>query len=129
MSSCEISPSAIQARSARCWTAPGNQSGYTLASITPNVPGSNWQTTSLSGNLTATTVTQGSQVTCYILVALFGTTPLGNTDVLCAIPGAANLSSAAGGVRTSIAGVASKVRQAAAPVRQTRPARPAGMTR
>lgn len=95
------------------WTAPGGQTAYVLGRLTPNVAGATWQTATLAGGATSATVSIGAQVTCFVLLAESGQTILGNTDILCGMPGLATFAPA-GGAGTSLANATSAIRQAAA---------------
>jgi hypothetical protein len=74
-------------------TAPG-ANGYVLVAIPMN--GAPARASVLGANEVTATDPTGGVPTCYLLVAASGTTPIGNTDILCAVPGAATLASGAG---------------------------------
>lgn len=75
------------------WTPPGGQSGYTLY-ILPVGSTSAPTQIALPASATSATNDTGNAVTCYVLVALAGTTSMGNTDALCAIPGVTTMGGA-----------------------------------
>ena len=86
-----------QSRTARLsWVAPqgGGQDGYILVAF--RIDGAAPPAIiNLTGGATATTHDTAGSETCYILFATAGGNVLGNTDVLCAIPGFATVGGSA----------------------------------
>lgn len=71
------------------WMPPGAQTGYLLESI-PSV-GATRQTL-LPGTATLTTDDTQGVTTCYVLAPTVGGIVIGNSDILCGVPGRATLS-------------------------------------
>jgi hypothetical protein len=74
------------------WTPPGGQTGYTVITIPLN--GAPRGSFTLAAPLMRTMHDTGGVATCYIVAATAGAALLGTSDVLCALPGYAALSSA-----------------------------------
>lgn len=112
------------------WGLPVGQTGFALASLTPEAPGATWQVYTFPGNTTGVDFYDlNGQMTCYLLVAQSGTTPIGNTDVLCALPGQSSLGSGQQAAKT-LSAVKARVQQAATAVqRAARTAHPAQLQR
>lgn len=75
------------------WTAPGGQSGYTMALIP--LSGGSTTTSTIAGAATSFSANIGSADMCFVLIAQAGATVLGNSDALCALPGITTLTTAA----------------------------------
>jgi len=73
------------------WTGPldGGQTGYQLFPLGAAAPGP----ISLSASATSTTVPI-TGVACFLLVAVNGSTPIGNGDIACGFPGIATIAAA-----------------------------------
>jgi hypothetical protein len=67
------------------WTPPGGQDAYVLV-VVPLAGGAP-STQVLPGTAVETSHDTGVSPTCYLLVAIGGGQPFGNTDFLCALPG------------------------------------------
>jgi hypothetical protein len=74
------------------WTPPGGQTGYTVYTFPLNgAPASSF---TLAAPLRRTMHDTGGVPTCYIVAAMSGAAIAGTSDVLCALPGNASLSTA-----------------------------------
>lgn len=70
------------------WTPPGGQDRYALHAL--RFDGTPEQVLPLLGHESTFGETIGNQARCYRLVALIGVTPLGGTDMICAVAGIAS---------------------------------------
>jgi hypothetical protein len=75
------------------WSAPGGQTGYLLWRIPLN--GTPQSGTWLPAVATRAMDETGGNPTCYAVLAMAGSTAIGNSDIVCAIPGQSALTSAA----------------------------------
>ena len=75
------------------WSNAPGADGFVLVALPLN--GAPAYFKPLGANAVTTTDPTGGVPTCYLLVASSGSAPMGNTDILCAVPGVSNLGAAA----------------------------------
>lgn len=79
------------------WTGPGGQTDYALWVLS----GAGLRSVSMQGSETSSSVATGGQATCFILVANASGAAIGNTDILCGIPGTVGSATGPSGTPTA----------------------------
>ncbi|MGI8912441.1 MAG: hypothetical protein ACR2JY_01415 [Chloroflexota bacterium] len=105
------------------WGAPAGEDGYVLVAVPSSGP---QRQTILTNVAVSTSDNTGGQETCYLLASLAsgGSTVLGNTDLLCGLPGFSTLSPASAPAPLSLGQVAATAGTQATSIAKARPARP-----
>jgi len=89
------------------WTGPAGEDGYVLEALPQSGPP---RLIPFAANVTSAVDDTGGIPTCYLLAPMAGGSMLGNSDMLCGVPGTSTIGS---GQQTTLSGAIARIRAGA----------------